>query len=179
MSLTSLSVIFAVLTSNINHRGFKELDLPGWFRSAIVVLAKVMCMKLTYITRQSSDEIKMVQIRCAMKEPYSGMRTTFSNDSGCNLIDYENGDPPQYRASQNTRRNNVQEKSWELEEILRRLQILVQKEEEKEKSDDLCKKWIEAAEVIDRFLFWGFVTATSASTIIILMVMPLLKTVET
>ncbi|XP_033750129.1 neuronal acetylcholine receptor subunit alpha-9-like [Pecten maximus] len=177
MALTSMSVILAVVTSNINQRGFKETDLPSFFRGFVIFLSKSMCMKLAHINNDNLDEVKLEQIRNGMRDNYTRhMKTTFSNDSGCNLIEYENGEP---RASGNANaRINQGDRNWELQEILNRLQILIQKEEEKEKSDALAKRWMEASEVIDRFLFWVFVLGTVISSVFLLMIYPTIKKVS-
>ncbi|XP_061194170.1 neuronal acetylcholine receptor subunit alpha-5-like [Saccostrea echinata] len=179
MSLTSFSVIMAVVTSNINVRGFKEVDLPRWFRKLVIFCAKLNCMKLTYVRdtdcRAKDDE--------HAKEKYYQMHTTFSNDSGCALIDYENNSTKQKCEMNSKITGHVREvelgsDSWVTREILSRLQLLVDKEEEKERSDLLCKRWMEAAEVIDRCLFWVFIFGTLLSTIILLMVIPTVRPFE-
>lgn len=177
MALTSMSVILAVVTSNINQRGFKETDLPSFFRGFVVFLSKVMCMRLAHIRYDNHDEVKLEQLRNGMRDSYTRhMKTTFSNDSGCNLIEYENGEA---RAPNNPNiRLTPTDRNWELNEILNRLQILIQKEEEKEKCDALAKRWMEASEVIDRFMFWVFVMGTLVSSVFLLMIYPTLKTVS-
>ena len=65
-----------------------------------------------------------------------------------------------------------------MQEILRRLQLLIDKDEEKDKVDFYTKRWIEAAEVIDRFFFWIFVTGTTLASLILLVVMPMTKSVD-
>ncbi|XP_078316181.1 neuronal acetylcholine receptor subunit alpha-9-like isoform X4 [Crassostrea virginica] len=177
MALTSLSVIMAVLTSNINIRGFKEVDLPRWLRAVIIIGAKINCMKLAYVTKAD----------CGMhedKERYHQMHTTFSNDSGCALIDYENNSTKQKCEMTDNAREPVRREAdlssdtWLAREILSRLQLLVDKEEERERADLLCKRWMEAAEVIDRCLFWVFIFGTVFSTIILLVVIPTVRPYE-
>ncbi|XP_048733396.1 neuronal acetylcholine receptor subunit alpha-10-like isoform X2 [Ostrea edulis] len=177
MSLTSFSVIMAVVTSNINVRGFKEVDLPKWFRKFIIFCAKVNGMKLAYVTH---TECGANDGRERLKEKYYQMHTTFSNDSGCALIDYENNSTKQRcemrgPSTEHVREVDLGSDSWVTREILARLQMLVDKEEEKDRSDLLCKRWMEAAEVIDRCLFWLFISGTLLSTIILLVVIPTVR----
>lgn len=178
MALTSLSVISAVVASNVNHRGSKETRLPTCFRTFVIFLSRLVCMRLVYIKRDNPQEVRAVKMQVAMRDGYTGLKSTFSNDSGCNLIDYENGEPAQMRSITTSRRPQV-ERSWELEEILRKLQVLISKEEEREKIDVILKEWMEAAEVIDRFMFWIFVFWTFFATIFLLLFMPMAKSVET
>lgn len=177
MALTSFSVIMAVVTSNINLRGFKEVDLPRWLRKLIIVCAKINCMKLAYVTTSDCGTMDDKH----GKEKYYQMHTTFSNDSGCALIDYENNSTKQKCEMHGNSTEHVRGEvgvcndSWVTREILARLQMLVDKEEEKERSDLVCKRWMEAAEVIDRCLFWVFIFGTVFSTIILLVVIPSIR----
>jgi hypothetical protein len=56
---------------------------------------------------------------------------------------------------------------------LRRLQILIEKDGEKDKIDFYCKRWIEAAEVIDRFFFWIFIFGTTLASLLLLVIIPM------
>jgi hypothetical protein len=105
------------------------------------------------------------------------MKNTLSNDSGCNLIEYENGDCRPNHSNKRTLTTNPSEGNWELEEILRRLQILIEKDGEKDKIDFYCKRWIEAAEVIDRFFFWIFIFGTTLASLLLLVIIPMTKSV--
>ena len=49
------------------------------------------------------------------------------------------------------------------------------REREGAKGENLCRQWQEAAEVIDRCLFWVFVMATLAVTLTCLIILPLTK----
>ena len=64
----------------------------------------------------------------------------------------------------------------EVEDIMGRLREVLIREEEKENGENLCREWQEAAEVIDRFLFWIFVVGTLLATVTSLVILPLTKT---
>lgn len=63
----------------------------------------------------------------------------------------------------------------DMEDILKRLREVLVREEERDRGENLCRQWHEAAEVIDRFLFWVFVLGTVLATITSLIVLPLAK----
>ncbi|KAK3097031.1 hypothetical protein FSP39_005744, partial [Pinctada imbricata] len=184
MSMTSFSVIMAVMTSNINVRGCKEVDLPRWLERTIIFLAKINCMRLAYVRDDfTHDSVEHeFQLKPMQNRHYAHLTNTVSSDSGCPLMECENGDVLHRaefvsRNSQNhtNSQNTSPEVSWESQEILRRLQVLVEKEEEKEKSDILTKRWMEASEVIDRCLFWLFCSGTTIATVLLLVVIPLVR----
>lgn len=185
MSLTSVSVVLAVFTSNINQRGFREVDLPRWFRTTVMALGRIMCFKMVHLVKELPSEFQMIPL--SSRGYNLNMKTTFSNDSGCGLLDYENGDCRQNDQNHHSRRPSqkvtttqtpLHEGNWELEEILRRLQVLIDRDEEKEKTDFYSKRWIEAAEVIDRFFFWIFIIGTTFSSVLLLLIMPMTKSVQ-
>ena len=66
------------------------------------------------------------------------------------------------------------------EEILKRLSLLLLKQEEmmKPQPDEVNKEWHEIAEVIDRCFFWFYLTITTVTTILILLLIPLGKSVN-
>jgi hypothetical protein len=61
------------------------------------------------------------------------------------------------------------------QDLLTRLREMLVREDEKEASEALCREWQEAAEVIDRFLFWVFVLGTVLCSVTSLVLLPLMK----
>ena len=179
MSMTSLSVILAVLTSNINHRGLKGVYVPAWLKSILTCMSKVMCMKLVFIKHKVNNTVYQ-GMNPHVRNPYHYISTTVSSgDSGC-LIEYENGD-----ANAQTMRNNsthvirqpsqTHDMNKDIQLILQKLDLILAKEEEKEHSELVIKQWIEVAEIIDRFFFWLFVLGTLFTSVFLLLVYPLFK----
>ena len=66
------------------------------------------------------------------------------------------------------------------EEILKRLSLLLLKQEElmKPQPEEVNKEWHEIAEVVDRCFFWFYLTVTTTLTITILLLVPLGKSVD-
>lgn len=185
MSMTSLSVILAVLTSNINHRGQKEVGVPRWLAVILNGLSKVMCMDLVFVNlsiKRSKNDWRGSAAQ-GVQRPYHYISTTVSGDSGC-LIDYENGDTHAQISNSCTnnhtnhmsRQGNTQrDENKEYSLILQKLDELLAREEERERADLYIKQWVEVAEIIDRFFFWLFVTGTAFVSLFLLIVYPLFK----
>ena len=67
------------------------------------------------------------------------------------------------------------------DELLRGLNILLQRQEQllkPQKESDINKEWHEVAEIMDRFLFWVYFIINFVVTIVILVLVPLGKTVN-
>lgn len=62
-----------------------------------------------------------------------------------------------------------------VEEILRYLKLVVHKKDEEERESEVVNEWRQVASVMDRFLFWCFLTTTMIGTIMILIVIPLYR----
>ncbi|XP_046373223.1 neuronal acetylcholine receptor subunit alpha-10-like isoform X2 [Haliotis rufescens] len=180
MSLTSFSVILAVTVSNISSHGRKEISVPRWLKKLVIILARIMCKRLYFIRPVLANEGEV--LRSGMRggrQFYKGTENNFSNDSGCGLIDYENGEPTSHRRLDNVNTRREFRNVGDFDEVLARLQELIFREEEKEKEDNMCREWQEAAEVIDRFMFWIFITGTVSVTLVLLIVLPMTKADKT
>lgn len=185
MSMTSLSVILAVLTSNINHRGQKEVGVPRWLALILTLLSKLMCMDLVFVNvnnRRTKHDWRGNRGQ-GVQRPYHYISTTVSGDSGC-LIDYENGDTHAQIANScannhanhmSRQTNSQQDENNEYSLVLQKLDELIAREEERDRADLYIKQWVEVAEIIDRFFFWLFVTGTVFVSLFLLIVYPLFK----
>ena len=177
--MTSMSVILAVLTSNINHRGLKGVQVPSCLRSVLTIMSKVMCMRLVFIKHKANNTVYQGMNPHA-RNPYHYISTTVSSgDSGC-LTEYENGDANTQNMRHNSTHLNRQPSqkhdiNQDVQLILQKLDLVLSKEEEKEHSELLIKQWVEVAEIIDRFFFWIFVIGTLFTSFFLLLVYPLFK----
>ena len=117
MGITSLSVVLAVMVSNISQGGRNERPVPKGLRLMAVWLAKIMCLRLHYLSpvepgkrptpapgqssRAPSLSAEKGPTLAAKSANNSRARRSFykvghgyqvSDDSGCGLIDFEMGD---------------------------------------------------------------------------------------
>lgn len=182
--MTSLSVILAVLTSNINHRGQKEIPVPKWLSGILSALSKVMCMDIVFLTPKRRTYVEyQTGNRVSQQKPYHYISATVAGDSGC-LIDYENGDTHAQVRNSAQLKNHVTrhahapkcpDENKDLTMILEKLDDLIAKEAERDKGDLLIKQWVEVAEIVDRFFFWIFVFGTLFASLFLLVIYPLFK----
>ncbi|NP_001267772.1 acetylcholine receptor subunit alpha-type acr-16-like precursor [Aplysia californica] len=191
MGITSMSVMLAVLVSNISYKGQHQIPLPRLMRYFIVGLARIMCTKLYYISPPNKTGGRVLSPARNRRNFYRvGNGTHVSNDSGCALVEYELGDtlgvnlenlrlPSSVRHQQAPAsvrsRSGERIKEDDIDLILSLLKKLLVRESEREEEDDLNKQWEEAARVIDRFLFYIFFLLTILATIVTLVIMPLTK----
>ncbi|ESP05438.1 hypothetical protein LOTGIDRAFT_152289 [Lottia gigantea] len=177
MSLTSLSVIMAVVVSNISNSGLREKIIPPFLKHLVLILSKVCCIKLRFVPSAGFDG---TIVRCTSKQGnqmlYKGIANNISHDSGCGLIDFENGEPNNARIKERVnRRREDKMDSQELNDLLGKVHELMCRESEKDRNEFLCKQWQEVGIVVDRVLFWIFVLGTFMSTIYLLVIMPSTK----
>ncbi|XP_052280457.1 neuronal acetylcholine receptor subunit alpha-10-like [Dreissena polymorpha] len=194
MSMTSLSVILAVLTSNINHRGRNQLPVPRVLSYVLTFLGKIMCMEVLFIRpkQRNSDNLNSQSKsrtdhrlhRYRGDRQYQFMSNT---DSGC-LIDYENGTSNSQSRTVCSRDTQIvhqpgsrenDDTNKDLTVILEKLDALIEKEDEREEEEFSIKQWVEVAEITDRFFFWMFVFGTGFASLFILVIYPFYKNVET
>lgn len=175
MTLTSVSVIVAVGVSSIHNKGYKDIHIGSKLRRVVLILSKIVFMKLYFISASVPEEARVSKYKASIQEGYTGFACTYVSESGCNLIDYENGDGPQTKEKEDTKNKRESSRCWETEEILRRLHLLLVKEENREKESFAVREWQEAAEVLDRFMFWIFIFFTLLTTLVLLWFVPLSK----
>jgi len=60
-----------------------------------------------------------------------------------------------------------------MEEILKYLKIMVAKQDDEDEVNSVVEEWREVAVVVDRFLFWVFLTITSVTTLVMIVFIPL------
>ncbi|XP_076465482.1 neuronal acetylcholine receptor subunit alpha-10-like [Babylonia areolata] len=205
MALTSISVILAVVVSNINNRGRKDKALPPFLTSLITTLARFVCFRLHYVNAHVTSAGRDVTSGACLRPHvlYKGVENHVSNDSGCGLadVDANSGERRFLRVTPDRSaawlggggvtacgceergqreggagRGEVTAGAKSCpEDLLHRLRQLLLREEERDKGDNLCRQWQEAAEVIDRCLFILFVLATLTTTVTSLLILPLTK----
>lgn len=65
-----------------------------------------------------------------------------------------------------------------LEDILKQLKIMVSKRDEDDRETDIVNEWQQVAQVMDRFLFWFFLSVTGLATLVIMVIIPLVRYIE-
>ncbi len=62
-----------------------------------------------------------------------------------------------------------------MEEILKYLKIMVAKRDEDDAENDVINEWQQVAMVMDRFLFWFFLSVTIFATMIMMVIIPIVR----
>ena len=205
MGLTSVSVGFAVAVSYIHHQGSMGKDIPGWLRKTGHLLNRVVAVHKHWnkrpgsknsLNKSPSTTETTPDLKTPLKESFSSINFTFKNDA--DVADYGSGngrseslefsrvrdrnrDREQDRSREQSRsRRRHDEALSKAEEIMEKLDTILSKQEELFKNKDSLarREWHEMAEVIDRALFWLYLVTTFISTVIILLLIPLGKTVS-
>ena len=62
-----------------------------------------------------------------------------------------------------------------MEEILKYLKIMVAKRDEDDQEAEIINEWQQVAMVMDRFLFWSFLGCTVIATVIMMVIIPVVR----
>lgn len=172
MGMTSLSIILTVFVLQLHHVGPHQRPVPRWLRFLCVdILARFMCMRQSQIPQPFVDEFRKDDM-C--------LTTFFENVENGNTAGTCNGNIQQ---NSNNTINNYQNDKYHIEmerdkthqKITNHLKLLVEKQDYEENHQGIVHEWQFVAHVMDRVLFWIFLFAAVLSSILILVVQPLMK----
>lgn len=200
MALTSISVILTVCVLKLHHCGPRQTEVPCWLRFLVLrIMATLVTCRLPPANRPrrhkrhkkgNSDNpdvcLRLVNDYTHNKHsPVAEFRNSHSkvhdsdktyNDITTTNLSEVNHQPPvdssPSMSPSDIRRLKV------MEEILRYLKIMVAKRDDDDSQAELVNEWQQVAAVMDRFLFWLFLLATIVSTVVMMVVVPLLRDIE-
>ncbi|XP_062608981.1 neuronal acetylcholine receptor subunit alpha-10-like [Saccostrea cucullata] len=197
MSLTSVSVIMTVFVLNLHHRGPNRHPVPVWLRNFLLgPVHDMLCMRksngLPSINQEQNHRIlRTMSLRATLENIAQelqneaqlenggmadtiitdGQGTTLHNDVRCDVRLLPN--ETHQRPKRGIQVKNLHTKSHE--EIIKNLQIILDKHEKEDRDFQVIQEWRKVAQVVDRILFWIFLFGTLCSTIIILVITPAAK----
>ena len=179
MAMTSISVIMAVVISNLHHQSQKDRMVPRWMRKLCMFLGRGLGIR-TPSLRESLhiDTGAPPDSKTPLNESFNSYSLKFRNinESECNLIDLTEQESKAKETPKNGNDNNIRNKQHE--EILRRLRMIMVRQEEILKTQYENRDWIEVGDVVDRVLFWLYSTTMLLITVTILIFVPLAKSVK-
>ncbi|XP_050402297.1 neuronal acetylcholine receptor subunit alpha-10 isoform X2 [Patella vulgata] len=154
MAMTSMSIILTVFVLQLHHVGPHQKPVPRWMKSLVInILARAVCMCSTaQSAKNPSDDVCLSTF---MENIESG---------NCN-----GGRPPNGLIVPRDR------KSEQSERVTSHLKVLVARQDSEDAHLDIVKEWRLVAHVMDRLLFWIFLIVAVVSSIVILVVKPLMK----
>ena len=199
MGLTCVSVTFAVAISYLYHQSVMGREVPNYLRKIGLYLNRILKVRPHMRgentkpppNKKPSTTETTPDLKTPLRESFSSINFTFRSET--EVFDFENvhfGQEGGVARDAIGRKNPANKKRGEThrtmsssEELIRRLDILLAKQEEQmrrqsENKPQLNKEWQEIAEVIDRTLFWVYTMVTTSITVIILVLVPLGKTVS-
>lgn len=173
MGVTSLSIILTVFVLQLHHVGPHQRPVPRWLRILCFdLLSKMVCLRPpknvhTLHYHYPQNDIYLTQF-------YEDVMT-----ANCN------GNVPNFRNNESNKQENntthVHEHISDVdmdntqERITSHLKLLIDKQDYEERHQCIVNDWRFVALVMDRVLFWLFLTATSLSTIVTLIIQPMMK----
>ncbi|XP_064608588.1 neuronal acetylcholine receptor subunit alpha-10-like isoform X2 [Liolophura sinensis] len=194
MSLTSLSVIMTVFVLNLHHRGPSKQAVPVWLRNIFLGrMARLLCLPAgepTYRDYYSGDTaqfLRKVSLKMTIENMAQELKDDLENGMADTLLD-QSGLPfsnekqesrtnstltsDHYRRTNSKNPRNVSKTN---EEILRALKRLIEKHDREDHEYEIIQEWRKVAQVVDRILFWIFLTGTLVSTLTVLVIAPLTR----
>ena len=183
MCLTAISVCCAVAVSYIHHQGNMGKDIPAWFQKIGRLLKKVVFVtrrhdsRLPPSSKSPSTTETTPDLKTPLHESFNSVNFSFrSEENGeCEL----GGGSGTYRGD-GPRGRRKRESSGRTDEIIKKLDLILRRQEELVgmRNTVARREWHEAAEAIDRALFWLYLIVTITVTISILVLQPLGKQVS-
>lgn len=176
MAFTSMSVLVAVMVSNIHGKGHRDTPLPTWLRKTTLVLSKLLCRKARFISRYKPREQcvyggEILSVTSKSNGECHGAFTKLPNNK--NDIKQTQNLMPGFE-EEGQMRNGLSQQSSDTygAPILQALQCLLDQNSAREKEEQIQREWEEAAHIIDRFLFWTFVVGHISSSVYLLVFCP-------
>lgn len=173
MGVTSLSIILTVFVLQLHHVGPHQRPVPRWLRIICFdLLSKVVCLR-------PPKPLHSLHFHYPQNDIYLAQFYEEMASSNCN------GSIPNFRNNENHKQENNSTHVHELisdvdgdntqERITNHLKLLIDKQDYEDRHQCIVNDWRFIALVIDRILFWLFLTATTISTIAILIIQPMMK----
>ena len=202
MAMTSVSVIMTVFVLNLHHRGPDGAPVPKWLRNSLLNSRKSKGILLTRGVNENGDDEYYYQPKCGRK---TSLKMTVENlakelkdelDQNC-TSDFASesmstGGTEQFtELREMTVLNSCQRQlagtytpltgqgeQPQLRtntEILKALHRIIERYDREDCDALVSHEWRRIANIVDRILFWVFFTGTLSSTVIVLVIAPLVK----
>ncbi|ESP05439.1 hypothetical protein LOTGIDRAFT_152290 [Lottia gigantea] len=177
MAMSALSVALSVFVLNCHHKGVLLHRPSKYIKMGALLLGRLLCVQLNYITKtdgykdvidnQGESENLIENGKVENNNPTDRPRLDLNLNG---LIDNNQ------RSIQNPGSNGRQTPNSELEkEILRYLKCVLEAYERGRSERLAVVEWQEIARVMDKLFFIIFITITSVSTLVLLIISPMTK----
>lgn len=168
MAMTSLSIVLTVFVLQLHHVGPHQKPVPKWIRKTVInYIAKVICMRN-----------HLSSYYC-----YNQENIPFHSDEmyvlSCKRTDNCNGriDQCQLSLYNHQPHSNLKDQHCEIldHRISKHLKILFSKQDSEDDYQHIVNEWRLVAHIMDRFLFWAFLSVATFSSLVILVIRPMMK----
>lgn len=202
MGMTCVAVTCAVAISYISHQGSMGREVPQYMRKIANCLDKVVRVRRNFPSSKrngalgsktpsskntspsTSDTTCTPDFKTPLRESFSSVNFSSRNDP--EWLDFENihaltRDPLHRAELKRSFRRRGAERYFSSDEILRKLDVLLSRHEEllrAREDTSACQEWKEVAEVIDRALFYVYSVVVTLASVVILILVPLGKSVS-
>ena len=198
MAITSVSVIMTVFVLNLHYRGPHDKPVPPWLRRLFLrkKIKRGLCFKRDshyvdqYYSDSSSNYVKNVSLRLTIENLAQELKEELDN---CMTSDFVS-ESPSVNAERFDSSNHFHElqtpevsaapsrptyfprpmNSRTNDEILNALKKIIERYERDDNEEELMFEWRQVATGVDTILFWIFLVGTVSSTIIMLVVAPII-----
>ena len=194
--MTSISVIMTVFVLNLHYRGPSRYRVPPWVRRYILgTLARGLCMRQEpsilddyYGGSGNTNYIKNLSLKLTIENLAQELKEEIENNERTTAetalnhervtmidpqVDYGN------TQNQNDRRHNVAFTRFGSakanEDILTALKQIIDRYERDDVDEQIMQEWRQVAQVVDKLLFWIFLTGTVISTSLVLIAAPVTR----
>ena len=174
MAMTSFSVVFGVFVLNLHHKGARLHRAPKWLR--IITLDYMSKFLFIKVNRYAFDlDLKFCPSESDGLVNCNGIqngRQSFSFDTNYNTC-AGTVNPQEMK----TRDKSIKRRKSDAE-MVNLLRILVEKQNSNDEEIKIIREWEEIASVIDRLFFMFFLCFGIVSTVSLLVLKPLSKSVD-
>ncbi|ELU14382.1 hypothetical protein CAPTEDRAFT_204309 [Capitella teleta] len=187
MGMTSVSVIMTVFVLNLHHRGPNNTPVPPWLHKVFLSRLKdthnvVFKQNSLYDdffpsgTSQSRFSRNHLTIENLAQELKHELDTQYAREHDSSPNDKYESDTTQFESSPDHSSTLDQQPACSTtQHILRALYKIVHRYEREDNEEHRVYEWRQLAVIVDRILFWIFLTGTLSSTIIVLIIAPLIR----
>ena len=199
MFLTSVSVIMTVLVLNLHYRGPSDTPIPTWLRRLLIrsknqhhghsLTAKNLYVD-EYLVEEGQPLVHHIPLGLTLEGLAAGLAEELIQHDDSPEMDSASSGRGREVFGVNDRWTQLKEcriaysggcsRDSELlasanKSILEGLKAVLERYEREEASGAIVFEWRQVAIRVDRILFWIFLVCTLASTIVLLVIIPLMK----
>lgn len=198
MAVASVSVILTVFILKLHHCPPNQSEVPNWVRYLVLkLLASIV--RCSCVTNPNVDQSRPFIVVTPTKDtepsdacsrllgdhclvPKSNHPQEMGSRSDDNLsVEFRSSTRRSFSnkdSSSDVRMHLYERSGTGMEELLRYLKLIVEKNDDEDRANEMNDEWKQVALVVDRLMFWLFMFITLFSTLVVLVIVPAVKYAE-